>query len=117
MRQLEVLLIGPLSRFGVVGYQDQFRDLFDGYMDCFNRLDAPGAAAYYSAPSFVIKNGGVTRFGPEEKAGYFEALMESNAAEGDHKWELAEFGVTLSAANGAIATVRWIARQPDGSVI
>ena len=93
------------------------RRLFDGYMDCFDRLDGPGAAAYYSAPSFVVKNGSVTRFGSSEKADYFSALMEANAAEGEHRWEIADFEVALPAANGAIVTVRWVAQRPSGSVI
>ena len=37
--------------------------------------------------------------------------------EGDHKWEIAEFEVTRPAVNGAIVTVRWVARRPDDSSI
>ncbi len=57
----------PLCRFVSVEHSD-IRTLLEGYMRCFNRLDGPAAAAYYSAPSFVVKNGGVARFGSEEKA-------------------------------------------------
>jgi hypothetical protein len=97
--------------------QPELRSLFDGYMDCFDRLDGPAAAAYYSAPSFVVKNGAITRLGPDEKADYFSALMDSNAEAGEHVWEIADFNVDLPAPNGAIATIRWIARRPDRSVV
>ena len=97
--------------------QTELKSLFDGYMDCFERLDGPGAAAYYSAPSFVVKNGGMTRFGPDEKSDYFSGLMESNAEAGEHVWEIGEFNLDLPAPNGAIAKVRWIARRPDRTVI
>jgi len=96
---------------------EELRRLFDGYMGCFDRLDGPGAASYYSAPSFVVKSGGVTRFDPDEKVGYFSALMDSNAEAGEHLWEIAEFRVDQLASNGAIVNVRWIARRPDRSVI
>jgi len=95
----------------------ELRRLFDGYMDCFDRLDGPGAASYYSAPSFVVKDGGVTRFDPDEKVGYFSTLMENNAEAGEHVWEIAEFKVDRLASNGAIVSVRWIARRPDRFVI
>jgi len=97
--------------------QPELRSFFDGYMDCFDRLDGTAAAVYYSAPSFVVKDGGITRFGPNEKSDYFSALMDSNTEVGEHVWEIAEFDVDLPAPNGAIATVRWIARRPDRSVI
>lgn len=86
-------------------------------MDCFNRLDGPAAAEFYSAPSFVIKNGELIRFGPDEKVAYFSALMESNGAEGEHTWEIADFKVVTPASNGALVTVRWVGRRPDSSVI
>jgi len=95
----------------------EIRSFFDDYLDCFDRLDGPAAAAYYSAPSFVVKNGGITRFGPDEKSDYFSALMASNAEASEHVWEIADFNVDLPAPNGAIATVRWIVRRPDRSVI
>lgn len=96
---------------------DAIREFFDGYMECFDRLDGSAAAAYYSAPAFVVKNGGVTRFEAHEKVHYFSSLMESNAAADVDRWEIADFSVARPATNGAIATVRWIARGPDGSVI
>jgi hypothetical protein len=43
--------------------------------------------------------------------------MEANATEGVHRWEIAEFEVALPAANGAIVTIIWVARRPDGMVI
>lgn len=85
-------------------------------MGCFDRLDGPAAAAYYEAPSFVVKRGRVIRFGPAEKQDYFAGLMEANAAAGDHRWEIAEFEVTRPADNSAINTVQWIARRPDDSI-
>jgi hypothetical protein len=105
-----------LVRFDAMDSSDLQR-LFEGYMDCFNRGDGPCAAAYYSAPSFVVKDGEVTRFESGEKVAYFTALMEANATSGPHKWEMDSFEVALPAANGAFATVRWIARRLDGSVI
>ena len=45
------------------------------------------------------------------------SLMESNAAEGEHLWEIAHLQVTSPASNGAIATIRWVARRPDNSVL
>ncbi len=88
------------------------RSLFDGYMECFNRLDGPEAAFYYSAPSFVVKNGGVTRFAPEEKVDYFSSLITANAAEGEHRWEIVDFEATRPSAVAAIVTVRWVGRRP-----
>ena len=96
---------------------EDLRRLFDDYMKCFDRLDGPGAAAHYSARSFVVKDRNVTRFGSSEKQDYFAALMEADATEGDHKWQIAEFSVTRPAVNGAIVTVRWVARRPDDSII
>lgn len=96
---------------------EDLRRLFDDYKQCFDRLDGPGAAAHYSAPSFVVKEGSVTRFWSSEKQDYFAALMEANGAEGDHRWEIVEFAVTRPAVNGAIVTVRWVARRPDDSII
>jgi len=95
----------------------ELRRFFDGYMGCFDRLDGPGAASYYSTPSFVVKSGRIIRFGPNEKIEYFSALMDSNAESGDHIWEIAEFDVDLLASNGALATVRWVARRSDRSVL
>ena len=97
--------------------EPELRDLFERYKDCFDRLDGPAAAAYYSAPSFVVKNGGITRFGPDEKSDYFSALMDSNAEAGQHFWEIAEFKADQLASNGAIVSVRWIARRSDRSVL
>lgn len=93
------------------------RRLFDAYRDCFNLLDAPGAGSHYAAPSFVVKNGGVVRIAPETKNDYFGSLMSGNATEDHHVWEVAELEVDQPAANGAIVTVRWIARRPDGAVL
>ncbi len=86
-------------------------------MECFDLLDGESAASYYSAPSFVVKNGDINRFDEAEKWGYFSDLMTSNAEAGEHSWEIAEFAVDKLAANGAVVSVRWTARQPDRSVI
>lgn len=105
-----------VDRFDPMGHEE-LRRFFDGYMDCFDRLDGPGAASYYSAPSFVVKDGDIAKFGPDEKVGYFSALMDSNAEAGEHIWEIAEFNVDQLSSNGAIAAVRWVARRSDRSVV
>lgn len=97
--------------------ESTIRRMFNAYRDCFNRLDGPGAASHYAAPSFVVKNGGVVRFDSDTKNDYFASLMSGNAAEGDHVWEIAELAMNQLASNGAIVTVHWIARRPDGSVL
>lgn len=97
--------------------EDTIRQMFESYRDCFNRLDGPGASSHYAAPSFVVKNDAVVRIDSDTKNDYFDSLMTRNAAEGDHVWEIAEFEVNQPTTNGAIITVRWIARRPDGSDI
>lgn len=96
---------------------DELRDLFERYRDSFNRLDAESAASAYAAPAFVVKNGSIERFDADGKDGYFAGLMGLNARQGEHTWEIADFGVRTLAANGAVVTVRWICRRPDGSPI
>ena len=95
----------------------ELRQLFDGYMECFGRLDGSAAAAYYAAPAFVVKNGDVIRFGSEEKVEYFSSLMEANASAGPHRWEFADFTVATPSINGAIVTVHWVARRSNDSVL
>jgi hypothetical protein len=93
------------------------KQFFDGYMRSFDLLDGDSAASHYSVPSFVVKNGDINKIDEAEMSGYFSDLMTSNAEAGEHGWEIAEFDVARLAANGAIVTIRWVARRPDHSVI
>lgn len=91
--------------------------LFNRYREAYDRLDAAAAAACFSPPSFVIGRGGIARFGTDDSEAYLAAVMETNAAEGELAWELADLHIVSPAANGAIAAVNWIARRPDRSVL
>ena len=53
----------------------------------------------------------------DTKLDYFNSVFSENAAESEHVWEVAEFTMNQLASNGAIVTVRWIARRPDGSIL
>ena len=97
--------------------ETDIRQFFETYRDCFNRLDGPSAADHYTAPSFVVKNGRVVRIDAETKVDYFNSLMSGNAAEGEHIWEIAGLDMQQAATNGAIVTVHWIARRPEGSIL
>ena len=43
--------------------------------------------------------------------------MSGNAAEGEHIWEIARLDLQQPAPNGAIVTVHWIARRPEGTIL
>jgi len=96
---------------------DELRQLFERYRDAFDRLDADAAAAWYAAPAFVVKSGGIERFDQIEKGGYFAALMAANASHGEHAWQIADFHADVLTDNGAVVTVRWLCTRPDGSTI
>ena len=91
------------------------RRFFDSYKDCYDRLDATGAAAHHATPSFVVNRGDVVVIEADSVASYFDSVFAENGAEGEHFWEIAEFDAVELASNGAIVTVRWIAKRPDGS--
>jgi hypothetical protein len=93
------------------------RDLFDAYLDCYNRLDAQGLADLHASPTVIIHRGEVLVLNDENKLSYHQAILAENAAEGEHLWELAASEIDLVAPNGASAKLHWIARRPDGSLL
>lgn len=96
---------------------DEFRRFFDSYADCYDRLDSACAAAHHGTPSFVVNRGEIVRVDAESILDYFDSVFSENATAGDHDWEVADLDVRRLASNGAVATVGWIARRPDGSTL
>lgn len=97
--------------------ESEIRRFFGSYTACYNRLDARCAAAHHADPSFVANRGQVVRINADTMFDYFDAVFSENAAEGEHVWEVAALDMNQMAPNGAVVTVDWIARRPDGSIL
>lgn len=97
--------------------ESAIRQLFDVYLDGYNRLDAEGLAALHATPSFIVHRGEVLVMDDETKLPYHETILAENAAEGEHLWEMADFELDQVTSNGAVVKIHWIARRPDGSLL
>jgi hypothetical protein len=93
------------------------RQLFELYLDCYNRFDAPGLADLHASPCVIVHRGKVLVLDDGNKLGYHEVLLAENAAVGEHSWEMAALGIDPVTPNGATARLHWIARKPDGEVL
>ena len=93
------------------------REMFDTYLDCYNRLDARGLTALHAHPSHIIHRGEILVLTEDTNLPYHEKILAENAAAGEHVWELADMVLDEVAPNGAIAHLHWIARRPDGSLL
>ena len=93
------------------------RELFQAYLDFYNRLEPEALAALHATPSSIVHRGQVLIMDDETKVPYHKSILAENAAAGDHVWEMADLKIDQVAPNGAVAKLHWIARRPDGSVL
>jgi len=74
--------------------------------------------AAYATPCFVVKGGRVLHHtDPAAKARYFGDLRDGNRRQGPHRWDLGDLEERPLGGDGALVTVCWTCRRPDGSTI
>jgi hypothetical protein len=88
------------------------------YQEAWNDRDLERILDAYATPCFVAKGGRVLHHRDQAgKARYFGDLLAGNRRQGPHRWELGDVDLRPLGRDGALATVRWTCRRPDGSVI
>jgi hypothetical protein len=88
------------------------------YQRAWNGLDLDRILAAYATPCFVVKGGCVLHHAdPAAKARYFTELLDGNRRQGPHRWDLGDLEERPLGGDGALVTVCWTCRRPDGSTI
>jgi hypothetical protein len=90
------------------------------YMDAWNRSDLDRICDAYHTPSLIYKRGEVqANLGEIAKRAYFGALLDGtrSALAAGACWERPEFALTPLGRDSNIATVRWVFRAADGTIL
>jgi hypothetical protein len=98
----------PDDRAGFLGW----------YQRAWNDLDLDRILAAYATRCFVVKGGRVLHHRDDAaKARYFADLLDGNRRQGPHRWDLSDLEQRPLGRDGALVTVSWTCRRPDGSAI
>jgi hypothetical protein len=88
------------------------------YQRAWNDLDLDRILDAYATPCFVVKGGRVLHHQDDAaKARYFGELLDGNRRQGPHRWDLGDLEQRPLGRDGALVTVCWTCRRPDGSAI
>jgi len=95
-----------------------FADYFARYAKCYDDFDAERLAAYYFAPTLMVKTGsGVTLSTPDGILAHLKMLLASYREHGYQKGNLAGLDVLTQGHWGAVVTVHWVIDHVNGSVL
>ena len=92
----------------------------EAYMDAWNRADLDRICDAYHTPSLIYKHGEVqANLDETAKRAYFGALLDGtrSALVAGARWERPEFALTPLGRDSTIATVRWVFRAADGTIL
>jgi hypothetical protein len=93
-------------------------DFLGWYRDGWNALDLDRILDAYATPCFVAKGGRVLHLRDHAaKARHFGDLLAGNRGQGPHRWDLGDVDLRRLGRDGALVTVGWTCRRPDGSTI
>jgi hypothetical protein len=90
----------------------------DRYCKAWNDEDLDGIIDSYHLPCFIYKYGALhALLDAHSKRDYISGFLEVNREAGPATWEFLTISLIDLGSNSALATVRWVFRRPDGSVV
>jgi ketosteroid isomerase-like protein len=101
-------------------WPDDLEAFVAAYLAAWNAADIDRICDAYADPAPIYQDGAVVATGdPAARraylAGYVDAIRAALAA--GARWESPEVGLTRLGPDSALATVRWVFRRPDGTVL
>ena len=98
---------------------EEIRAFFDQYTDAFNSFDGKQIAALYYMPTVTMRGDGSIHClqSREDLASFFQRVVDTYRKEGYSDGNLMNFEILAIGGLSALATMDWVMRRQDGSVI
>jgi hypothetical protein len=95
------------------------RAYLQAYLDAWNEPDVERVCDAFHQPAPIYAGSRVVATDPSSRRSFLTGYVDSTRAELDRgtRWEAPSMDITELGRNGALATVRWVFRRSDGSVI